>query len=35
MPVGAAHYQFPPALARYFEERRQGLISDSAMAWDS
>jgi hypothetical protein len=30
-----ARYQFSPALARYFEERRQGLISDSAVVWDS
>ena len=28
-------YQFSPALARYFEERRQGLVSDSAVVWDS
>ncbi len=28
-------YQFSPALARYFEERRQGLVSDSAIAWDA
>jgi hypothetical protein len=30
-----ARYQFSPALARYFEERRQGLVSGSAVAWDS
>jgi len=30
-----ARYHFSPALARYFEERRQGLISDSAVVWDS
>jgi hypothetical protein len=29
------HYRFSPALARYFEERRQGLVSQSAVAWDS
>ncbi|MGO9110407.1 MAG: BON domain-containing protein [Thermoguttaceae bacterium] len=27
--------RFSPALARYFEERRQGLVSDSAVVWDS
>jgi hypothetical protein len=30
-----ARYQFSPALARYFEERRQGLVSHSAIAWDA
>jgi hypothetical protein len=30
-----ARYQFSPALARYFEERRQALVSNSAMVWDS
>jgi len=28
-------YRFSPALARYFEERRQGLVSNSAVVWDS
>jgi osmotically-inducible protein OsmY len=28
-------HQFSPGLIRYFEERRQGLVSDSSMTWDS
>jgi hypothetical protein len=30
-----SRYQFSPALVRFFEERRQGLVSRSALAWDS
>ena len=32
---GRTRHRFSPALTRYFEERQQGLVSDSAVVWDN